>query len=74
MSIAGELERLTLAAAIESNRILLPSASMCKYILLKCEYGDLKMKQLKAVGSVARSTARMCNSDNDDGVLLDAVY
>jgi hypothetical protein len=32
MSIAGELES-KLAAAIASTHILLPSASMCKYIL-----------------------------------------
>ena len=37
LSIAGEPERLVLAAAIESNRILLSSARICKYILCKCE-------------------------------------
>jgi hypothetical protein len=34
MSIAGELERLRLAAAIESDCILLPSGSICKHYLL----------------------------------------
>jgi hypothetical protein len=37
MSIAGELLRLSLAAAIESDCILLPSGTICKYYLYSTE-------------------------------------
>ena len=43
MSIAGELE-LRLAAAIESNCILLSLESMCKYILRNWEELNLTIK------------------------------